>query len=314
MSSVQRRFKREELYYFGFLFFLVLIFLQGCGRPNIQAPSPGALQVTRAGRLCSFWTSVFNGPKTARGRNEGYLKSKKEIKRLIPIYNIPTIIDQGKMADAGMSLSEYLDRESRCSMNLNKYPDVLQTITVCEHRGIISPQKIKALRRHLAQCNFLNADTLIEAVKNDALTYKEGRLLFFQWLMSIGNFKKVNLYLFVGNGFMLRKLHINKIISKDEARHFLQSWIFHLERFDTSFLEDLEYFQAISPADLDVLIERENCLLRQKLIEHNAAYVIAGYTGDIKVRLNNSRIAFNQLKDKLKNDIVKLDNPPDWFH
>lgn len=314
MSSAQQKLQRKRLYHLGYLFILILIFLQGCGRPNVPGPSPGALQVTRAGRLCSFLTSVFDGPKTARGRNEGYLKSKKEIKRLIPIFNIPTIIAQGKMADAGMSLSEYLDRESRCSMNLNKYPDVLQTITVCEQRGIISPQKLKALRRHLAQCNFLNADTLVDAVKNDALTHEEGRSLFFQWLMSIGNFKRVNLYLFVGNRFMLRKLNHNKIISKDEARHFLQSWILHLERFDSSFLEDLEYFQAISPADLDVIIERENCFLRQKLIEHSAAYVIANYAGDTKVRLKNSRIAFNQLKDKLKNDIVKLDNPPGWFH
>jgi len=314
MSSVRRRFKRNGFFCIGGIFFLVLIFFQGCGRPNIQGPSPGALQVTRAGRLCSFWTSIFDGPKTARGRNEGYLKSKKEIKRLIPIYNIPTVINQGKMTETGMSLTEYLDKESRCSMNLNKYPDVLQTIAVCEQRGIISSKNIKALRRHLAQCNFLNADTLVEAVKNDALTLEEGRSLFFQWLMSIGDFKKVNLYLFVGNSFMLRKLHINHIIRKDEARHFLQSWILHLERFEHSFLEDVEYFQAISPADVDILIERENCLFRQKIIEHHAGYVIAGYPGNSEVCLNNSRKAFNRLKDKLKNEMAGLDSLPGWFH
>jgi len=294
------------------LLMLFILFMFGCTKTDIPSPYIGPLQITQAGKTCSFFTSIFNGPLTARGRNEGYLKSTLETKRLFPIYNIPTILKQASMLKE-LNYYDYLNQETRCSLNLNKYEDVRQTIQIVEKRKLVSKSRANALRRHLVQSNFICTDTIIDAYDNTAISRDEARNLFFQWLFYMSDYSTINLYLHIGNRYMISRLVKRNIISSNEGIYFLSNWVANLERFHPVFLEDLENLGAINKQTLNLLIDRESCYFRKKFQIHGADHVLSDPKKKVEVCDNKTDVLFAQLRDKINDTIKKPTTFPKWF-
>jgi len=264
--------------------------------------------------MCSFFTAMLSGPMTARGRNEGFLKDRWEIGRMIPVWNIVTFVHHGRIAQRGMTLAEYQDDVLRSHLNLNMYPDVLATIDECENRGLVSPPRADAFRRHLCQCNFLNTDVLIAAAQHDALTRREARDLFFRWLQRVGGYEKVNFYILTGNRHMMRKLVEARLLDEREATHFLRLWLVNLKRIDFSMLEDVEYFNLLDATDLKVLVCRETAVFlgiasARGLPVSDARVQGEGDGSDAA----NQAVDIRQCRRKWKDDIRKPKTFPNWF-
>jgi hypothetical protein len=273
----------------------------------------GPLQLGQAGRGCSFLSAIFVGPVTARGRNEGYVKTRSEIAWLLPVYSLDPRLVHGSLAHEGMTWPEYLDTEIRGSLNLNVFPDVGQTITACLDRGLVTPELAKRLRRHLAQCDFLNAEVLCTAVREGAVTRREGRTLFFSWLEIVGDHRKVNLYLHEGNRFMVRRLVEEGMLSREEAVYLLRAWTGAFERLDPSFLEDLRFFAAVPPALLEALAEREYCLFLLSLLSAGGDDLAGVSPGELKDRLAGSRRTIRLLAGDVTRDLRPGASFPEGF-
>ena len=212
-------------------------------------------------------SSVFVGPITARGRNEGLLKSRWEIGRAIPLWNIVTWVHHGRLAERGVTWPEYR-QILRSALNLNCFPDVLGTVDECERRGLVSAGRCRQLRRHLCQCNFLNADVLVSAVRHNAVSSAEARELLFRWLRRIGDHRETNLYVHCGNENMVRKLQEAGVISPGEAIYLLRVWVSRLDRLHASMLRDIEHFGALPETAVLALASRE----RHRLAEVSRLY------------------------------------------
>jgi hypothetical protein len=107
----------------------------GCRTPS---PSPlGLMQLGEADRFCSAATGLLVGPITARARNEGFVKTSSEIDCLTPFWEIPSNWRHAALAHAGLT-REQLQQGLRRPINVACYADTLETVDICERRGIVS--------------------------------------------------------------------------------------------------------------------------------------------------------------------------------
>lgn len=281
--------------------------LAGCAEPPAESLHAGPLQIGNAGSRCSMYTSIFDGPITARGRNEGFVKTKLEIRRLFPLFNLPTIKKHMDMADTGMSLAEYYDREDRHAINLNKYSDNRQTIEVVEKRGLISSERANALRRLLVQIDFLDTDTLVDARANNAITVEEGRAVMLEWFNLVGFLEYRNLYLLSGNKNMVAKLVDHKFLSPMEGRYLLLMWSGNLPHLTPTFLDDLQRFGGLEDSKIETLAEREFCYFQEKLQSHGAESVAALSTNAAALCSATSRKGWSLLQKEIKRQAGEIE-------
>lgn len=207
---------------------------------------------------------MLTGPITGRGRNEGYVKSPAEIRELYPIFDIPAGAYHARLAARGMTWADYR-QGLRHPFNLNCYPDTFETIEEAERREVVSHDQANRLRRHLCFCDFLNTQTIVAALEAGAITTAEARVLFFDWLDSVGDYRTLNLYILPGNGHMARRAARAGLISQEEARYLLAQWVVHLPRLDAALLDDAAYLGLLSASDMDTLVRRELVFFRRML-------------------------------------------------
>ncbi|MFA6715360.1 MAG: hypothetical protein WCS27_08275 [Victivallaceae bacterium] len=219
-----------------------------------QEASLGRLQVGRAGRFCSFGSALLVGPVTARGRNEGYLKSDDEIACIFGLFAIPEKIRHSEMISSGMGIEEYRNKVLRCSLNQNLYPDVFETISTCRARNIVTPKEAETLLRHLFHSNFLNGVSLVAVYDGGAVNRQEARDQFFSWLKVTYQNYALNYYILAGNRNILKKLHKRKLISGQEAAYLLKRWFLKSSRYEVSMIEDMEYFKLINKEEADSIL------------------------------------------------------------
>jgi hypothetical protein len=222
----------------------------------------GAFQPTRSGRVCSCLTSVFAGPVTARGRNEGYLKSGREIQRLFPLASRKAKRYHERVAAAGYTRGEYHDVDNRSALNLGMFPDVLDTLLSCAERELVSPRRAQALARHLAQCNYLNGRTLAIAIDIQAITPAEARQLFLDQLRVIGNWRQVGLHYLPGNETLVGGLLDRKAITDVEARYLVLAWLCHLRRPPPNLLAEAAALEVLDECDMHRFLEVESLRFR----------------------------------------------------
>ena len=239
---------------------LLIVAGGGCLQPKPRLQPLGPLQVSRSGRTCSCLTAVFGGPMTARGRNEGYVKSSLEVWGLIPFVRLIPRYSCAADAAHGQGREQYL-QTLRHPLNVNAYPDSIETLRASEIRGIASASLTNRLRRYLCQCNFLNTTVLLAALRAGAINRDEARELFFHWIAYVADYRHLNLPILNGNRHMISRLHAAAVLNEGEACYFLKQWLIHLERVDFSILEDLEQLHAVSEKELEPFIERERLAL-----------------------------------------------------
>lgn len=241
----------------------------------------GRMQVGDAGAVCSFFTTLFDGPDVGRGRNEGHSKSIGEIYSLFGPFGIKARRQAWELAATGMGLDEY-NAMTYAPPDLSLKEDTLITAKAVRDRQLANSKDVRAYYRHLFAGCFLNTDVLIDSGEQGGIGLEEVREQLWRWLGYTYKDYRLDYYLFNGNRNMVRKLYSRGIISKKEATYLLARWFLERTAYEPSMIEDMEYFGITSPADTKLLVKLELAYLppfhcapaaRHKLLaEHAVLY------------------------------------------
>jgi len=251
------------------------------GHASDDRDSLGRMQVGDAGAVCSFFTTLFDGPDVGRGRNEGHSKSLGEIHSLFGPFGIKARREAWELAATGTGLDEY-NSMTYAPPDLSLKEDTLFTVRTVRDRQLVDSKDVQVYYRRLFAGNFLNTDVLIDSFEQGGIGIEEVREQLWRWLGYTYDDYRLDYYLFNGNRNMVRKLYSRGIITKKEATYLLARWFLERTAYEPSMLDDLEYFGITSPEDTKLLIKLELAYLapfnivpaeRSKLLaEHTMLY------------------------------------------
>ena len=210
--------------------------------------SIGRLQVGDAGGVCSFLTTTLVGPNVGRGRNEGHLKSSGEIRSLFGPFGVKARFEAWRLAAIGVGLEEY-NGITFASSILSLNEDTLFTAEIVRDRQLVPSEDQQVFYRRLFSGYFLNTDVLIESLEHGDIGVGKVREQLWRWLGYTYHDYRLDYYLFAGNRNMARKLFTRGVITRGEAEYLLARWFLERTAYETSMLEDLEYFEIISAED-----------------------------------------------------------------
>ncbi len=187
----------------------------------------------------------------------------------------------------------------RSALNLNIFPDVRQTITLCDSRGLIDSSRANRLRQHLVHCNYLTADMLLDALYHQAVTEEEARVLFFEMLRIQGNWADINLYLHVGNSHLVSRLDRAGVLNSGEAVGILVRYIVSLPRLSPTLLEDISHYGFLSKVEFSCLLSRERMIFMEFSDKSGLDVFSAQELRSAKGSKREVASRINQLKDRL---------------
>ncbi|HWD93075.1 MAG TPA: hypothetical protein VG938_12090 [Verrucomicrobiae bacterium] len=237
----------------------------------------GRLQVGHAGPVCSFFTTIFDGPDVGRGRNEGHAKSLGEIQSLFGPFGIKARREAWQLAASGLGLEEYQSITYDPGAH-NLYQDTFVTVKAVRDRQLVDSKDVQDYYRRCFSGNYLNTDVLITSLEQGGIGHEEVRNQFWRWVGYTYDGYEMDYYLFNGNQNMIRKLYTSGIITKKEAVYLLTRWFLARTAYEPSMLDDLEYFGITSPEDAKLLTTLELAYLdyfkiapadRSKLLERH---------------------------------------------
>jgi hypothetical protein len=239
--------------------------------------SLGRLQVGHAGPVCSFFTTIFDGPDVGRGRNEGHAKSLGEIQSLFGPFGIKARREAWRLAASGLGLEEYQAITYDPNAH-NLYEDTFVTVRTVRDRQLVDSKDVQDYYRRCFSGNYLNTDVLIASLEQGGIGIGEVRNQLWRWLGYTYDNYQMDYYLFNGNRNMVRKLYASGIITKKEATYLLARWFLERTAYEPSMIDDLEYFGITSPEDAKLLTTLEVAYLdyfkitpadRRKLLEQH---------------------------------------------
>ena len=216
----------------------------------------GNLQVAHAGPVCSFFTTIFDGPDVGRGRNEGHAKSLGEIHSLFGPFGIKSRHEAWQLAALGLGLEEF-QAITYDPAAQNIYADTLITVRTVRERQLADDKDVHDYYRRCFSGNFLNTDVLVASLDEGGIGVEEVRNQFWRWLGYTYDDYQMDYYLYNGNRNMLQRLYSRGVITKKEATFLLARWFLERTGYEPSMLADLKYFGIVSPEDAKVLTTLE---------------------------------------------------------